>query len=145
LVTLEDVIEELVGEIEDETDVTEIDIVRISRNEIIAEGDTELREINHIFNTALPLLEHRSLNGYLMEELGRVPQPQETVIRQGLMIEVLDASETQVLRARITRRSPMTEPAEAAGRGEDREPGPPVGPADRTEAPGTDGRGEAGD
>jgi hypothetical protein len=78
LVTLEDVIEELVGEIEDETDVTEVSMVRISRNEIIAEGDTELREINHIFNTALPLLEHRSLNGYLMAELGRVPEPRET-------------------------------------------------------------------
>ncbi|MBW3553685.1 MAG: hemolysin family protein [Gemmatimonadetes bacterium] len=111
LVTLEDVIEELVGEIEDETDVTEVSIVRVSRSEIIAEGDTELREINHIFNTALPLLEHRSVNGYLMEELGRVPQPNETLERQGLLIEVLDASETQVLRARITRLSPVTETA----------------------------------
>lgn len=109
LVTLEDVLEELVGEIEDETDVTEISIIRVSRNEIIAEGDTELREINHIFNTALPLLEHRSLNGYLMAELGRVPEPQERLERQGLEIEVLDASETQLLRARITRMGPMTE------------------------------------
>jgi putative hemolysin len=105
LVTLEDVIEELVGEIEDETDVTEISMVRLSRNEIIAEGDTELREINHIFNTALPLLEHRSLNGYLMAELGRVPEQGEVLERHGLEIEVLDASETQVLRARITRLS----------------------------------------
>lgn len=127
LVTLEDVIEELVGEIEDETDVTEIDIVRVSRNEIIAEGDTEIREINHIFNTALPLLEHRSLNGYLMEELGRVPQDRETVERQGLIIEVLDASETQVLRARITRTAPMTEAPPD-------ELGPTVGVTDATRA-----------
>ena len=111
LVTLEDVIEELVGEIEDETDVTEVSIVRVSRSEIIAEGDTELREINHIFNTALPLLEHRSLNGYLAEELGRVPEPKETLERQGLRIEVLEASETQVLRARITRLGPVLETA----------------------------------
>ncbi|HUG40033.1 MAG TPA: hemolysin family protein [Longimicrobiales bacterium] len=119
LVTLEDVIEELVGEIEDETDVTEVSIVRVSRSEIIAEGDTELREINHIFNTALPLLEHRSLNGYLMEELGRVPQPQETLERQGLLVEVLDASETQVLRARITRLASLTD---AAGMTDEAEP-----------------------
>jgi putative hemolysin len=112
LVTLEDVIEELVGEIEDETDVTEVSMVRVSRNEIIAEGDTELREINHIFNTALPLLEHRSLNGYLMAELGRVPQRGEAVERQGLDIEVLEASETQVLRARITRLGPASEVSE---------------------------------
>jgi putative hemolysin len=114
LVTLEDVIEELVGEIEDETDVTEVSMIRISRNEIIAEGDTELREINHIFNTALPLLEHRSLNGYLMSELGRVPEPGETLARQGLEIEVLDASETQVLRARITRLAPHSESGEGS-------------------------------
>jgi putative hemolysin len=114
LVTLEDVIEELVGEIEDETDVTEVSMVRVSRNEIIAEGDTELREINHIFNTALPLLEHRSLNGYLMAELGRVPQQGETLERQGLEIEVLEASETQVLRARITRLAPGAEASEDA-------------------------------
>ncbi len=125
LVTLEDVIEELVGEIEDETDVTEIDVVRISRNEIIAEGDTELREINHIFNTALPLLEHRSLNGYLIEELGRVPQAKETVDRQGLHIEVLDASETQILRARITRRAPATEGALDRGPREKESPAVP--------------------
>jgi putative hemolysin len=120
LVTLEDVIEELVGEIEDETDVTEVSIVRISRNEIIAEGDTELREINHIFNTALPLLEHRSLNGYLTAELGRVPEAKEKVERQGLEVEVLDASETQVLRARITRLVlPADAPADGgAGSGE---------------------------
>jgi putative hemolysin len=135
LVTLEDVIEELVGEIEDETDVTEIDIVRISRNEIIAEGDTELREINHIFNTALPLLEHRSLNGYLMEELGRVPQPKETIDRQGLQIEVLEASETQVLRARVTRRAPLTDAGvEPEPTGEEAEATGPAEGRDRPEA-----------
>jgi putative hemolysin len=115
LVTLEDVIEELVGEIEDETDVTEVSMVRISRNEIIAEGDSELREINHIFNTALPLLEHRSVNGYLMAELGRVPQKGEILERQGLEVEVLEASETQVLRARITRLMPALDAGEGAG------------------------------
>jgi putative hemolysin len=137
LVTLEDVIEELVGEIEDETDVTEVSMIRISRNEIVAEGDTELREINHIFNTALPLLQHRSLNGYLMAELGRVPEPREKLERQGLEIEVLDASDTQVLRARITRLGPMTEAAEGDGP-EEAEESESEGsePAD-TEAPGT--------
>jgi putative hemolysin len=110
LVTLEDVIEELVGEIVDETDVTEESITRISRNEILAEGDTDLREINHIFNTSFPLLEHRSLNGFLLEELGHVPAAGETLDVSGIRIEVTDASETQVLRARLTRQSPPTEP-----------------------------------
>ncbi|MEJ2679345.1 MAG: hemolysin family protein [Gemmatimonadota bacterium] len=110
LVTLEDVIEELVGEIVDETDVAEESVTRISRNEILAEGDTDLREINHIFNTSFPLLEHRSLNGFLLEELGHVPAVGEFLEASGIRIEVTDASETQVLRARLTRHSPPTEP-----------------------------------
>jgi putative hemolysin len=105
LVTLEDVIEELVGEIVDETDVAEEPITRVSRNEIIAVGDADLREINHRFNTTFPQLEHRSLNGWLLEELGRVPEPGERIDRDGIIIEVLDATETQVTRVRLRRTS----------------------------------------
>jgi len=112
IVTLEDVIEELVGEIVDETDVAEDLIVRVSRNEVVALGDADLREINHIFNTAFPQLEHRSLNGYLLEELGRVPESGEWIEREGVTIEVLEASDTQVLRARLRRAVPEQRAAE---------------------------------
>ncbi|HET9441265.1 MAG TPA: hemolysin family protein [Longimicrobiales bacterium] len=112
LVTLEDVLEELVGEIVDEKDVAEDLITRVSRTEIIAQGEVDLREINNFFHTAFPQLEHRSLNGYLLEELGRVPDAGETLEREGVMIEVLDATDTQVVRARLQR----TPPAAAAGK-----------------------------
>lgn len=101
LVTLEDVLEELVGEIEDETDITEEPLIRISRSEIIATGSVDVREINHAFNVALPRLEHRSLNGLILEELGYVPKPTEKIERYGVTIEILEASETQVLKARL--------------------------------------------
>lgn len=103
LVTLEDVLEELVGEIHDEMDVPEDRIVRRSRTEIVVDGSAKLREINHFFNTSFPLLEHRSLNGYLLDELGRVPQPAETFEREGVRIEVLGATDTQVTSARLER------------------------------------------
>ena len=119
LVTLEDVLEELVGEINDETDVTEETITRVSRNELIASGDADLREINHFFNSALPQLEHRSLNGYLLEELGTVPEAGEVIDRDGITIEVLESTDTQVTRARLKRAagsatSPTGEAAVAA-------------------------------
>jgi len=101
LVTLEDVLEELVGEIEDETDLPEDPLIRISRNEVIADGALDLREINYAFNVSLPQLEHRSLNGFIIEELGYVPERGESLERQGVRIDVVDASETQVLRARV--------------------------------------------
>jgi CBS domain containing-hemolysin-like protein len=131
LVTLEDVLEELVGEIVDEMDVAEEPILRVSRNEIIAKGDTDLREINHFFNTSFPLLEHRSLNGYLLEELGRVPAAGESLEREGILIEVLDATETQVLRARLRRTSPIAEassPEETALTAADGDVGDNAGP-----------------
>ncbi len=106
LVTLEDVLEELVGEIVDERDVAEEPIARVSRTEIIAAGDADLREINHFFNTSFPQLEHRSLNGYLLDELGRVPDGGETLEREGILIEVLEATETQIIRARLRRSTP---------------------------------------
>ena len=112
LVTLEDVLEELVGEIEDETDVTEEPLIRISRSEIIATGSVDVREINHAFNVALPRLEHRSLNGLILEELGYVPKATERIERYGVSIEILEASETQVLKARL-RKSPSAGGGEA--------------------------------
>jgi putative hemolysin len=115
LVTLEDVLEELVGEIVDENDEAEETITRVSRNELIATGDADLREINHFFNTSLPQLEHRSLNGYLLEEIGRVPEPGEKLERDGIMIEVLEATDTQVLRARVRR---VSAPPTSEGAGE---------------------------
>jgi CBS domain containing-hemolysin-like protein len=101
LVTLEDVLEELVGEIVDETDLPEEPLIRISRNEVIADGALDLREINYAFNVSLPQLEHRSLNGFIIEELGYVPERGETLERQGVRIDVVDATETQVVRARV--------------------------------------------
>lgn len=106
LATLEDILEELVGEIVDETDIDEEALLRVSRTEVIAPGGMDVREINHAFNVALPQLEHRSLNGFILEELGYVPEAGETVERAGVKIEILEASDTQVVRARLSKLSP---------------------------------------
>ena len=103
LITLEDILEELVGEIHDEVDVPEEQIVRLGRNKILVDASAELRDINHFFNTAFPIDEHRSLNGYLLNELGRVPERGETIEREGVRIEVLGASDTQITHCRLVR------------------------------------------
>ena len=115
LVTLEDVIEELVGEIEDETDILGEPFVRISRTEMEVYGGIELREVNYAFNVSLPHLDHRSLNGFILEELGRVPEIGETLEIPGLRIEVLDATETQVVRARLRKTHAAAEGIDGAG------------------------------
>jgi len=113
LVTLEDVLEELVGEIHDETDEEQELLVRVGRSQIVVSGNTELREIHHAYNVSLPYLEHRTVNGFLLEEMGHVPEEGEVLKLTDCEIEVLEASGTQVLRARIDL-SKSTEDNEAA-------------------------------
>jgi CBS domain containing-hemolysin-like protein len=112
LVTLEDVLEELVGEIVDETDVDDEPLTRIARNELVADGGVDLREINYAFNVSLPQLEHRSLNGFILEEMGYVPESGESIRRNGVQIDILEATDTQVVRARL-RKLPPAETARA--------------------------------
>ncbi len=50
---------------------------------------------------SLPVIEHRSLNGFILEEVGHVPEKGEFLEHEGLRIDILEASDTQVLRARL--------------------------------------------
>ena len=103
LVTLEDILEELVGEIRDETDVEEEEIRRISRNQIECDAGVDVRDINQALGVTLPKLEHRSLNGLILEELGHVPSVGEKLLCGDVRIEIMQATETQVIRAQVTR------------------------------------------
>lgn len=103
LVTLEDVLEELVGEIVDETDVEEEAIVRVGDDVVVCDAAVDLRDLDEALGVSLRQGEHRSLNGYILDELGHVPDKGETFETEGVQIEVVEATETQVRRARLTR------------------------------------------
>ena len=76
LVTLEDLIEEIIGEIEDETDVTPpTDHHRVDRDTIVTNGDIEIERVNEIFKSELPEGDdYSSLNGLLHERLQDIPR-----------------------------------------------------------------------
>jgi putative hemolysin len=103
LVTLEDILEELVGEIRDETDVEEDEIVQISEDVFECDAGVDLRDLAERFDVPLAHTEHRSLNGFILDELGQVPAEGHSLQTDGVRIDILDATETQVLRARLTR------------------------------------------
>ena len=103
LVTLEDILEELVGEIHDETDVAIEEIVRVGDESVECNASIDVREIEDVLGIELPKAEHRSLNGLILEELGQVPSEGDSFERDGVRFEILDATDTQVLRARVTR------------------------------------------
>ena len=103
LITLEDVLEELVGEIVDETDLDEDTVTEVASDVIIAQGGADVREINERFGFGLQAGEHRSVNGFILEELGQVPETGRSFRADDVLIEVMEATDTQVLRARLTR------------------------------------------
>jgi len=90
VVTLEDVLEELVGEIDDETDITPVRILPLDEGGYRAHALCELREINHALGTTLP--EGGRLGERVVEELGRLPARGETFLLDGLLCEIDEAS-----------------------------------------------------
>jgi len=90
LVTLEDLIEEIVGEIEDESDLVKpMEYERIDQDTIITNGDIEIDKINEIFKTNVPEGDdYASLNGLLHEKLHDIPQAGDKIEIDDLRIVV---------------------------------------------------------
>ena len=105
LVTLEDLVEEIVGEIEDETDLPKpMGYEKIDQDTIITNGDIEIDIINEIFNTNIPEGDdYASLNGLLHEKLKDIPQEGDKVEIQELRIIVEKVSKNIPKKIRIER------------------------------------------
>lgn len=103
LVTLEDLLEEIVGEIEDETDLTrQAGFERIDQDTIITNGDIEIDKINEIFKTKVPEGDdYASLSGLLHERLHDIPQEGDKVEVDELRIIVEKVSKNISNRIRI--------------------------------------------
>jgi CBS domain containing-hemolysin-like protein len=103
LVTLEDLLEEIVGEIEDETDLTrQAGYEKIDQDTIITNGDIEIDIINEIFKTNVPEGDdYASLNGLLHEKLQDIPQEGDKVEINELRIVVEKVSKNIPKKIRI--------------------------------------------
>jgi len=88
-VTLEDLVEEIVGEIHDETDITKSNFQREGSDTIITNGDIEIDEINEIFKTDIPQGDdYASLSGLLHERLRDIPKEGDKIVIGSLRIIV---------------------------------------------------------
>lgn len=78
IVTMEDLLEEIVGNIFDEYDEIEYEYRKIDDNTFLVSGSLTINDVNKILNTKIPEGEYETLSGYLLELLGRVPKDNET-------------------------------------------------------------------
>ncbi|MDO8515669.1 MAG: hemolysin family protein [bacterium] len=101
VVGLEDVLEEIVGEIVDEKDVRPELIKRVARNIIVTHGQTHIPHINHFFNTAIK--SKKTLNGFLLQKLGHLPSSGESFKFDNLDFFIEEVSPSSVERVKITK------------------------------------------
>jgi len=100
LVTIEDLVEEIVGEIRDEHEKTEV--VRENDQSYIVPGNMDVDRLGDLFGIRPETKESATVAGLVSELAGRIPQKGEVVEEDGLRFEVLDSTERRVQRVRIS-------------------------------------------
>ena len=105
LVTIEDILEELVGEIEDEHDIDEEEIIKISQNIYTADAKVEIEDFTEFFNLNIDPLEidAETLGGFIISELGVLPKKGDVVKIENLSIKVTHADDRRIDKVQITK------------------------------------------
>jgi CBS domain containing-hemolysin-like protein len=102
LITLEDVIEELVGEIEDEFDVSRKLVQKVDANTFILNGSAEIDHLNEEFNLNIPKGDYETIAGFVINNIGRIPTAGEEFIINNFKITILSATRTRINSLKLT-------------------------------------------
>jgi putative hemolysin len=116
IVTLEDILEEIVGDIEDEFDLPDTSIERIDENRIRIDGTYTIDDFNEEFDTELEQEDFNTMAGLVFGELGRAPEVGDEVRTDGLLLRVLEIDGSRILKLEVefgTDNAPTDEPAAA--------------------------------
>ena len=104
LITIEDVLEEIVGEIEDETDVDEGQLIRpINDNSFLIEALTPIEDFNEYFGTGFSDEEFDTIGGLVINGFGQLPTRNQTIRLDQFEFKVIHADERRLTRLRVTR------------------------------------------
>lgn len=103
LVTIENILEEIVGEIIDESDRINPSIEQASKNEWVMKGSTDIEEINTKTGISIKASDYVDLDGFILSTLGRAPKLNDEITYQNYRIIMDDVQGKKVLRARIVK------------------------------------------
>jgi putative hemolysin len=116
IVTLEDLLEEIVGEIEDEFDLPDTSVERIDETRIRIDGTYTIDDFNEAFGTDLEQEDYHTMAGLVFGALGRAPEVGDTVSADGLRLTVLEVEGSRILKIEVefgVGDTPAGEPAAA--------------------------------
>jgi magnesium and cobalt exporter, CNNM family len=102
IATLEDLLEEIVGEIEDEFDVPEEPVEQIGEDSYRVDGMYSIDEFNERFGTDLPEEDFHTVAGFVFGQLGRAPEPGDDVSYDGMRFDVLEVEGNRIERIAVT-------------------------------------------
>ena len=103
LVTIENILEEIVGEIIDESDKLNPSITQFSKNEWIVKGSSEIEEVNAKTGISIKKADYIDLDGFILATLGKAPKVGDVIEHQGYKIIMEDVQGKKVLSARIVK------------------------------------------
>jgi len=110
LVTIEDLVEEIVGEIRDEYDVEQEMVLPVSENEALMDARVPFEEVREAFALDLPSSEnYDTLGGFIVAQLGRFPRAGETVEAGGARFVVETVEGRRIRRVRVVKKTPTAE------------------------------------
>ena len=102
LVTIEDILEELVGEIEDEHDIDDLDLIQVSEKEFIADAKIEIDEFEEKFEINLNESSVETLGGYMTKKLGILPKVGDKIIIESIELVVTAADKRRIKKIGIS-------------------------------------------
>jgi putative hemolysin len=102
IATLEDLLEEIVGEIEDEFDVPEEPVEQVGEDEYRVDGMFSIDDFNERFGTDLPEEDFHTVGGFVFGQLGRAPEPGDDVSHNGMRFDVLEVEGNRIERIAVT-------------------------------------------
>ncbi|GAB4574813.1 MAG: hypothetical protein Kow0077_23230 [Anaerolineae bacterium] len=106
LVTLEDLIEEIIGEVQDEYDFNEqAAYQKVSDNEYICNARLDLDDLNRLLDISLPTDENDTLGGFIFARIGDVPEPGTVIETDEVRLEVLSVEGNRIGQVRVTRQN----------------------------------------
>jgi putative hemolysin len=125
IVTLEDLLEEIVGEIEDEFDLPDESIERIDDDTIRIAGTFPIDDFNEQFGTVLEDDDYHSIGGFVFGLLGRAPEPGDSLDHDGMRFDVLEVEGSRIDRLEVTfeQRRNLRERDEAEPEAQEADPG----------------------